>query len=121
MGEELGLCSLLLHGLQGTERGVMMATLSLVTTVFISKAEAFGLFTDTLGLPWILDDPTDVTVALPDGVVMGIEVPKFGEDLPITLDLEHADPDVLSRVAEDFARRLESVLGWATYALPLRA
>jgi hypothetical protein len=97
-----------------------MANLSVVTTVFISKAEALGLLSDTLGLAWILDDPTDVTVALPEGVVLSIEVPKFGEDLPITLDLEHADPEVLSRIAEDFAARLEDELGWATSALPIR-
>ena len=97
-----------------------MPTISLVTTVFISKAEALGLFSDTLGLAWILDDSTDVTVALPDGVVLSIEVPKFGEDLPITLDLEHADSEVLSRVAEAFAARLDAELGWATLALPSR-
>jgi hypothetical protein len=97
-----------------------MANLSVVTTVFISKAEALGLLSDTLGLAWILDDPADVTVALPGGVVLSIEVPKFGEDLPITLDLEHADPEVLSRIAEDFAARLEDELGWATSALPIR-
>jgi len=96
-----------------------MATISLVTTVFISKAEALGLLSDTLGLAWILDDPADVTVALPDGVALRIEVPKFGEDLPITLDLEHPDPEVLSRVAEDFAARLDDELGWATTALPI--
>jgi hypothetical protein len=96
-----------------------MATLSLVTTVFISKAEALGLLSDTLGIPWILDDPADVTVALPDGVVLRIEVPKFGEDLPITLDLAHPDPEVLSRVAEYFAARLDDELGWATTALPI--
>lgn len=97
-----------------------MATLSVVTKVFISKAEALGLLSDTLGLAWILDDPTDVTVALPEGVVLSIEVPKFGEDLPITLDLEHADSAVLSRIALDFAVRLEAELGWATTALPIR-
>ena len=97
-----------------------MATLSVVTKVFVSKAEALGLLSDTLGLTWILDDPTDVTVALPDGVVLSIEVPKFGEDLPITLDLEHANPEVLARVAEDFAARLDAELGWATTALPIR-
>ena len=97
-----------------------MASLSLVTTVFMSKAEALGLLSDTLGLAWILDDPTDVTVALPEGVVLSIEVPKFGEDLPITLDLEHADSAVLSRVAVYFAARLEAELRWATIALPIR-
>ena len=97
-----------------------MASLSLVTAVFISKAEALGLLSDTLGLAWILDDPADVTVALPHGVALRIEVPKFGEDLPITLDLEHPDPEVLSRVAKDFAARLEAELRWTTSALPIR-
>ncbi len=97
-----------------------MATISLVTTVFVSKTEALGLLSDTLGLPWILDDPADVTVALPEGVVLSIEVAKFGEDLPITLDLEHANSAVLSRIALDFGARLEAELGWATTALPIR-
>jgi hypothetical protein len=47
-------------------------------------------------------------------------VPKFGEDLPITFDLEHPDPEVLSRVAKDFAARLEAELGWATTTLLIR-
>jgi len=120
VGQELGLCSVLLEVLQGPEGCSVMASFSLVTTVFMSKAEALGLLSDTLGIPWILHDPADVTVALPDGVVLRIEVPKFGEDLPITLDLEHPDPEVLNRVAEDFAGRLEDELGWATSALPIR-
>jgi hypothetical protein len=120
VGQELGLCSVLLEVLQGPEGCSVMASLSLVTTVFMSKAEALGLLSDSLGLAWILDDPADVTVALPEGVVLSIEVPKFGEDLPITLDLEHADSAVLSRVAEDFAARLEAELGWATTTLLIR-
>ena len=120
MGEELGLCAVLLHSVQGQERGSVMASLSLATSVFMSKAEALGLLTDTLGVPWILDDPADVTLALPEGVVLSIEVPKFGEDLPITLDLRHADPEVLTRVAGDCAMRLKATLDWTTQALPIR-
>ena len=120
MGEELGFCSLLLHGLQGPEGTIVMASVSLVTSVFISKADALNLLSDTLGVPWILDDPADVTLALPEGVVLSIDVPKFGEDLPITLDLEHENPEVLTRVAKSFAERLEAELGWTTTALPIR-
>ena len=120
MGEELGLCAVLLHSVQGQERGSVMASLSLATSVFMSKAEPLGLLSDTLGVPWILDDPADVTLALPEGVVLSSEVPKFGEDLPLTLDLRHADPEVLTRVAGDCALRLDFELGWATSALPIR-
>jgi hypothetical protein len=96
-----------------------MPTLSLVTTVFVSKAEALGIFSDTLGVPWILDDPTDVTIALGGGVVLTIEVPHFGEDLPLTLDLHHEDAEVLARVTEAFAGRLQSELGWGTTTVAL--
>lgn len=97
-----------------------MASLSLVTSVFISKADALNLLSDTLGVPWILDDPADVTLGLPESVVLSIDVPKFGEDLPVTLDLEHMDPAVLVRVADAFAARLEAELGWTTTTLPIR-
>ena len=120
MGEELGLCAVLLHSVQGQERGSVMASLSLATRVFMSQAEALALLTDTLGVPSILDAPAAVTLPLPEGVVLSIEVPKFGEDLPITLDLRHADPEVLTRVAGDCALRLDFELGWATSALPIR-
>jgi hypothetical protein len=120
VGEELGLCPVLLDVVQGPERGSVMASLSLATSVFMSKAEVLALLADTLGVPWILDDPADVTLALPEGVVLSIEVPKFGEDLPLTLDLRHTDAEVLTRVAGDCALRLDSELGWATSALPIR-
>jgi len=120
VGEELGLCPVLLDVVQGQERCSVMASLSLATSVFMSKAEVLGLLSDTLGVPWILDDPADVTLALPEGVVLSIEVPKFGEDLPLTLDLRHTDAEVLTRVAGDCALRLDSELGWATSALPIR-
>ena len=120
VGEELGLGSLLLSGVQGPENCGVMAILSVVTSVFISKAEALGLLSDTLGVPWILDDPADATLALPEGAVLRIEVPKFGEDLPVTLDIEHANREALTRAAEDFATRIETALGWTTQALPIR-
>lgn len=91
-----------------------MPSLSLVTTVFISKAEALGLLSDSLGVPWILDEPGDVTLGLDEGVVLSIEVPMFGEDLPITLDLHHADDTTLALVTDVFAQRLETELGWTT-------
>jgi hypothetical protein len=97
-----------------------MATLSLVTSVFLSKAEALALLSNTLGVQLIFDDPADATLALPESAVLSIEVPKFGEDLPVTLDIEHANREVLSRVAADFARRLEVELEWTTQALPIR-
>jgi len=94
-----------------------MATHTLVTQVFLSKAEALQVLETQLGLEWILDDPADVTLALGDGAWLSIEVPKFGEDLPLTLDCHHQDASVLAGVVDQLAQQLKATLGWDTRLL----
>jgi hypothetical protein len=91
-----------------------MPTRSLVTAVFLSKAEALGVLEERLGLIWNTDDPSDVTLPLGYGAWLSIEVPKFGEDLPLTLDCHHEDSEVLDGVVTELATRLSDELGWAT-------
>jgi hypothetical protein len=92
-----------------------MATLSLHTSVFLSKAEALSVLEDRLGLTWNIDDPSDVTLALEQNAWLTIEVPKFGEDLPLTLDCHHEDAGILESVVEELALRLKGELGWDTH------
>lgn len=98
-----------------------MATVTLVTSVFLSKAEALAVLEEALQAPWNIDDPSDVTLPLDHGVVLSIEVPKFGEDLPLTLDLHHADNAVLRGVADQVTNTLETTLGWSIHEIPTGA
>jgi hypothetical protein len=117
MGGQLGLCSLLLRGLSREKKGQLVATVSLVTSVFISKAEALAVLEGSLGLEWFTDDPADVTLPLRDGAWISIEVPHYGEDLPLTLDVHHHDVDTLDRVATELQESLRTTLGWDTIRL----
>jgi hypothetical protein len=94
-----------------------MPTISLVTSVFLSKAEALALLADSLGLEWFTDDPSDVTLPLRDGAMINIEVPKFGEDLPLTLDIHHLDAEVLGEIVTELQASLVTALGWTTVRL----
>ncbi len=89
-----------------------MATITLVADIFLSKAEALDVLSTALDAPWVTDDPSDVTLLLPSGAVLTIEVPKFGEDLPLTLDCHHDNAQVLVSLTEDIARTLRTTLGW---------
>ena len=112
VGTRLGERSLLLQQVPESRKIVSMATLTLVTSVHLSKAEALDALSNTLSAPWVIDDPSEVTLALPQGVVLSIEVPKFGEDLPLTLDCHHEDSMILEGVAQDITATIESTLGW---------
>jgi hypothetical protein len=59
-----------------------------------------------------------VTLALPEGVVLSIEVAHYGEELPLTLDCQHDDAQVLQRVVSDVVASLESRLGWTVTLIP---
>jgi hypothetical protein len=83
-----------------------------VADIFLSKAEALDVLSTALDAPWVTDDPSDVTLLLPSGAVLTIEVPKFGEDLPLTLDCHHDNAQVLVSLTEDIARTLRTTLGW---------
>ena len=95
-----------------------MSTVTLVTSVFLSKAEALAVLEDALRVPWNVDDPSDVTLTLNNGVVLSIEVPKFGEDLPLTLDLHHPDDATLRDVCDHVTHTLEATLGWSLHEIP---
>ena len=117
VGEELGPGPLLLREVQA--RGeLLVTTVTLVTSVFMSKADALALLEDALDAPWNIDDPGDVTLPLAGGVVLSIEVPHYGEDLPLTLDLHHDDASVLRDVADQVWATLEKALGWSIHEIP---
>lgn len=96
-----------------------MATRTLVTSVFLSKAEALDVLSQVLDAPWNVEDVTDVTLDLPGGVRLMIEVPHFGEDLPLTLDLVHDDDGVLNTASIQTAELLAQRLGWGVEVLAL--
>jgi hypothetical protein len=75
-----------------------------------------SLLEKELGLPWVLDDPSEVTLVLEQGAWLSIEVPHFGEDLPLALDCHHDDEGVLVQVVESLAAELREKLGWETRA-----
>ena len=95
-----------------------MSTVTLVTSVFLSKAEALAVLEEALEVPWNTDDPSDVTLTLNNGVVLSIEVPKFGEDLPLTLDLHHPDDVILRDVTDRITHTLETTLEWSLHEIP---
>jgi len=117
MGEELGPGPLLLREVQARGK-LLVTTVTLVTSVFMSKADALALLEDALDAPWNIDDPGDVTLPLAGGVVLSIEVPHYGEDLPLTLDLHHDDESVLREVADQVSKTLEKALGWSIHEIP---
>ena len=84
----------------------------------MSKADALAVLEEVLDAPWNIDDPGDVTLPLAQGVVLSIEVPKFGEDLPLTLDLHHDNASVLREVADQVWATLEKALGWSIHEIP---
>ena len=98
-----------------------MHTITLVTHVFLSKTEALAMLREALDTPWNTDDPGDVTLPLDQGGFLSIEVPKFGEDLPLTLDLHHSDTQELQRIADTVTATLEKTLGWSLHHIPKAA
>lgn len=94
-----------------------MPTVSLVTTKFLSKAEALAALGDELGLPWVTDDPSDVTLELRDGAWISIEVAHYGEELPLTLEVHHENQDTLDQIVEELAASLHATLSWETSRL----
>lgn len=114
VGGKLGIGNLLLRGLPQEAKGELVATLSLVTPVFMSKAEALAVLSEKLGLEWFIDDPSDVTLPLRDGAWISIEVPHYGEDLPLTLDVHHQDGVVLVGIVAELEVSLRAKLGWDT-------
>jgi len=64
-----------------------VVTTTLVGDVYMSKTEALSALAALLDIPVDTTDPAHAHLVCENGVVVAIEVPKFGEDLPLTLDL----------------------------------
>ena len=91
----------------------MTHTITLVTDVFLSKAEALETISKLLGQPVDASDPANAVIGLPGGVVLTIEVPKFGEDLPLTLDVTGPDHHTVSAQADSLMDAARERLGWS--------
>ena len=91
----------------------MTHTITLVTDVFLSKAEALETLSKLLGQPVDASDPANAVIRLPDGVVLTIEVPKFGEDLPLTLDVTGPDHHTVSAGVDSLMDVVRERLGWS--------
>ena len=92
-----------------------MATLSVITDAFIPRIQAFDDLSRTLDLPVLGQGTAQPRIALEDGVSLEIEVPKCGEDLPITLDLHGPAIQTLRTTAEELAATLQNALGWSCH------
>ena len=91
----------------------MTHTITFVTDVFLSKAEALEALSKLLGRPVDASDPANAVIGLLEGVVLSIEVPKFGEDLPLTLDVTGPDQHIVSAQADSFMDVVRERLGWS--------
>jgi len=95
-----------------------VAAVSLVTDMFLSKREAIAQLEVVLDVRADRRDPTNPYLFMPSGSVLTIEVPKFGEDLPLTLDLRADIPhELLVTQAEELADALGRDLGWSCVIL----
>ena len=90
----------------------MTHTVTLVSDVYVSKAEALTELSTLLGVPINDGDRSNAVLDLAGGVVLSIEVPKFGEDLPLTLDLTARDVDTLEQVTNQLVERVCGGLSW---------
>ena len=95
-----------------------MAAISLVTDAHVSKTEAIAVLETVIGVRADKRDPAHPSLFLPSGSHLTIEVPKFGEDFPLTLDLSADIPaDLLEKQAEELAAELGEVVGWSCVIL----
>lgn len=95
-----------------------MSSLSLVTDAFVAKPEAIELLEIALNTTADRRKPADVYLYTPHGTMLTIEVPKYGEDLPLTLDLSADVPEhELERQAGELTALLKDTLGWSCHIL----
>lgn len=90
-----------------------MDTLSLVSDVFLSKREALSALSSALRLPILEQGSADPYVVIEPGIELHIEVPKYGEDLPVTLDLYGAHLGQLRDVSRSLTETVAATLGWS--------
>ena len=87
---------------------------SLIAPVFVSKIEALELLVDVLGAK----KTRDQTLRLKSGGILSIDIPMYGEDLPLTLDLYHRNARKLGKIVVNVALELEQRLGWKVHRIP---
>jgi len=87
-------------------------TITLVTDVYLSKQEALQVLSEVLSTPVDTSDPANAALALDGGVVLAIEVPKFGEDLPLTIDLTGPDLRQVTQTAVALINKVNQ-LSWS--------
>ena len=90
----------------------MTHTTTLVADVHVSKTEALDALSGLLGEPVDNTDPSHAVIRLNDDVVVSIEVPKFGEDLPLTIDLIGPRQAAVDVVAESVTKLAQQKLSW---------
>jgi hypothetical protein len=88
-------------------------TTTLVSDVYLSKTEALRALSQLFQVAIDWSDPAEPVLVLEGGVVLSIEVPKFGEDLPLTLDLSGEDADVLNKTTHQVIDLVGAGLSWS--------
>jgi len=87
-------------------------TITLVSDVYLSKTEALHALSALFATAIDTSDPANAVLIMDGGVVLSIEVPKFGEDLPLTLDLTGPERQKLSQVSDRVIDEVGRGLGW---------
>ena len=91
----------------------MTHTITLVGDVHVSKTEALRALSQLFDTAVDDSDPANAVLTLEGGVVLSIEVPKFGEDLPLTVDLTGKDVSRLEQVTDEVIDRAREGLSWS--------
>jgi hypothetical protein len=90
-----------------------VVTLSLITDAFIPRTEALALLESALGMHALGGNLAEKHFVLGDDARLSIEIPKFGEDLPLTLDFSGTNAAVLREHAMAVSASVKESLGWA--------
>ena len=90
----------------------MTHTITLVGDVFVSKTEALRALSVLFDTHIDDSDPSNAVLKLQGGVVLSIEVPKFGEDLPLTLDLTGHNIDAVELATTHLIDTVYAGLSW---------
>lgn len=90
----------------------MTPSITLVANVHVSKTEALDALSGLLARPVDYSDPSHAVISLENDVVISIEVPKFGEDLPLTLDLIGQRLDDVDLAAHSLMASTQEHLAW---------
>ncbi len=90
----------------------MTHTITLVGDVYVSKTEALRALSVLFDIPIDDSHPSNAVLRLEGGVVLSIEVPKFGEDLPLTLDLTGNNIDAVELATTRLVDTVYAGLSW---------